>query len=56
MEEEEETNSEQARLTRVIAILRQKEPDEWLNLLEGIARIAQNDPATYNLARGFILK
>lgn len=55
-EEEEETNSDQARLTRVIAILRQKEPDEWLNLLEGIARIAQNDPATYNLARGFILK
>lgn len=55
-EEEEETNSDQARLTRVIAILRQKEPTEWLNLLEGIARIAQNDPATYNLARGFILK
>lgn len=55
-EEEETTNSDQARLTRVIAILRQKEPDEWLNLLEGIARIAQNDPATYNLARGFILK
>lgn len=54
--EEETGNSDQARLTRVIAILRQKEPDEWLNLLEGIARIAQNDPATYNLARGFILK
>lgn len=54
--EEETGNSDQERLTRVIAILRQKEPIEWLNLLEGIARIAQNDPATYNLARGFILK
>ena len=54
--EEETGNSDQERLTRVIAILRQKEPTEWLNLLEGIARIAQNDPATYNLARGFILK
>ena len=54
--EEETGNSDQERLTRVIAILRQKEPTEWLTLLEGIARIAQNDPATYNLARGFILK
>lgn len=54
--EEETGNSDQERLTRVIAILRQKEPTKWLNLLEGIARIAQNDPATYNLARGFILK
>lgn len=54
--EEETGNSDQERLTRVIAILRQKEPTEWLNILEGIARIAQNDPATYNLARGFILK
>ena len=54
--EEEAGTSDQERLTRVIAILRQKEPTEWLNLLEGIARIAQNDPATYNLARGFILK
>lgn len=54
--EEETGNSDQERLTRVIAILRQKEPEQWLNLLEGIARIAQNDPATYNLARGFILK
>lgn len=54
--EEETGNSEQERLTRVISILRQKEPTGWLTLLEGIARIAQNDPATYNLARGFILK
>lgn len=54
--EEETGNSDQERLTRVIAILRQKEPEQWLNLLEGIARIAQNDPATYNMARGFILK
>lgn len=54
--EEEAGTSDQERLTRVIAILRQKEPTEWLNLLEGIARIAQNDPATYNMARGFILK
>lgn len=54
--EEEAGTSDQERLTRVIAILRQKEPTEWLNLLEGIARIAQNNPATYDLARGFILK
>lgn len=54
--EEETGNSDQERLTRVIAILRQKEPEQWLNLLEGIARISQNDSATYNLARGFILK
>ena len=54
--EEETGNSDQERLTRVIAILRQKEPAQWLNLLEGIARIAQNDPATYKMARGFILK
>lgn len=54
--EEETGNSDQERLTRVIAILRQKEPEQWLNLLEGIARIAQNEPETYNLARGFILK
>lgn len=54
--EEVEDNSDQARLTRVIAILRRKEPEQWLNLLEGIARIAQNDPATYNMARNFLIK
>lgn len=51
----EEQASDQERLTRVIAILRQKEPTEWLTLLEGIARIAQYEPQTYNMARGFIL-
>ena len=53
---EEDPNSDQARLTRVIAILREKEPIEWLNLLEGIARIATTNPETYNMARNFLIK
>ena len=48
--------SEEERLQRVVLILRQKEPEKWLDLLEGVARIVESDPQTYAMARGFLLK
>lgn len=47
--------SDEERLQNVVMILRQKEPECWLELLEGVARIVQNDPQTYKMARGFLL-
>lgn len=51
-----QNKSDEERLQNVVMILRQKEPEMWLDLLEGVARIAQNDPATYNMARNFLIQ
>jgi len=45
-----------ARLQKVVGEMREIEPDKWLDLLEGIVRIAKTDPATYNMAKNFLLK
>lgn len=48
--------SDEERLQRVVLVLRQKEPEKWLDLLEGVVRIIENEPQTYAMARGFLLK
>ena len=51
-----EQKSDEERLQNVVMILRQKEPEMWLDLLEGIARVAQYNPETYNMARNFLIQ
>lgn len=51
-----ESSSDEERLKQVVMFLRQKEPDCWLDLLEGIVRVAQTEPQTYNMARGFLIR
>ena len=48
--------SDEERLKQVVFFLRQKEPDCWLDLLEGIVRVAKTEPQTYNMARGFLIR
>ena len=48
--------SDEERLKQVVLFLRQKEPEYWLDLLEGIVRVAQTEPQTYNMARGFLIR
>lgn len=57
--QKEETGEEEIdvkRLEEVITRLREIEPEEWLNLLEGICNIHDNDISTYKLARNFLIK
>lgn len=51
-----ELNDDAKRLENVIGQLRAIEPTEWLNLLEALVNIHTTDPATYTMARNFLLK
>lgn len=51
-----ENNSDAERLQRVVGVFRAKEPEQWLDLLEGVAYIVQNEPATYQMVRPMLLR
>jgi hypothetical protein len=52
----EEVNKDQARLENIVKKLRSYEGEQWLDLLEALVAVHDSDPATYNMARNFLLK
>lgn len=52
----QDQNSDEERLRRVVGIFRAAEPEQWLDLLEGVAYIVQNEPNTYKMVKPMILR
>ena len=52
----QDQNSDEERLRRVVGIFRAAEPEQWLDLLEGVAYIVQNEPKTYQMVRPMLLR
>lgn len=53
---EQEIDETAKRFESIVDNLRRIEPEKWLDLLEALVRVHDEDPGTYAMARNFLLK